>query len=82
MPDIALLDIVMPHSVAADLGVTERELWQMVRRREFCGPALINLGGKHRFAVFLKADIAAWEAGNQLPRTRSAQAGHGGGRLM
>jgi hypothetical protein len=37
MPDltVSLLDLVMPHTVAADLDIPETELWQMVRRREF-----------------------------------------------
>jgi hypothetical protein len=58
-------------------------MWRLIRRREFPGPAVINLGGRHKVACFLKAEVAAWEADNQLPqqnwpcRTRSAQAGHG-----
>jgi hypothetical protein len=80
MPDtaVALLDLVMPHSVAADLGIDERELWVWVKERRFPDPALVNLGGRHRVAVFLKADIAAWEAGNQLPQQtgRAAREAH------
>jgi hypothetical protein len=79
MPDdrVVLLDLVMPHSVAADLGVTERELWQIVRdsSRGFPLPAVINLGGRHKVACFLKAEVAAWEAGNQLPQ-QTGRAAH------
>jgi hypothetical protein len=53
-------------------------MWRLIRRREFPGPAVINLGGRHKVACFLKAEVAAWEAGNQLPQQtgRAAREAH------
>ena len=53
-------------------------MWRLFRRREFPGPALVTLGGKHRVTCFLKAEVAAWEAGNQLPQQtgRAAREAH------
>jgi hypothetical protein len=80
MPDIALAitDVLMPHTAAALAGLHERAMWRLMWRSEFPGPAIVNLGGKRRAACFLKAEVAAWEAGNQLPQQtgRAAREAH------